>query len=457
MKKQQLSAIFRQAQRAEAMVSAEETVALLNNTEKKGSNTTEGLRWLALGGVLCVGVAILSWFVWQEQWRDTSTHGIGQDSLRTNAVFPPDAHGWKKGDTLSTLVEYHFRVPGKRQIIPPYLQNKNIAGVRMLFLTPKELLALGLRGMPDGSVQHYQGRKSFDVPVDKRIGYSPVVGHSPSGSYLSILELTRTGQRYVWIPNEELAIPLQKPLYPRLVTDAEGRTRLARFVFKNIAENRIASMERSLAIHTFVPVFVPCTQGRNGKDTAIAGREGYIFWYEATPEFLQALPERIRQQLAPETEAAEELHEQVLRAINGNRPVPIPTAVLREGKAVEEHSTNETPRTAPAELRFTGDDAVYYDMWRSAVGAITSSLLYPNPVQGLAASVVYTIDDDRMMSITLHDVSGACIAELLAPQKRTRGEHSERIALPHGIASGLYLVVIQSNRGEHAVQRLIVQ
>lgn len=453
MKKQRhLSTILHQARAAEPLVSAAETEQILHAVEtRRGSRIKR--RWKQWGGALGIGMAVLAVVVWQVQQHGLISSGkpsVSAHDAPNGRAHPPRFPA--KGENIDTFIEYHFRVPGKRQRIPPYLQNKNIAGVRVLSLTSDELLGLGLRGLPDGSVQHYQGRKTFALPKNRRMGFSPVLGVSPSKRYLSLLTITRTGQGYVWIPDEELPIPLRSPVYPRLVTDAEGRTRLARFVFKNITEERLALVERSLDIHALLPVFVPC--GKPSADSSHE-REGYIFWYETTPELLQALPQRIREQLVPETKVAAQVRQQMMRAVRDSRPVPMPAVVLQAETATGEHSAEAIPHAN--QPRLTGDDAVYYDMWRSAVGAITSSLLYPNPVQGLATTVRYTLEEERGLTITLHEVSGTCIAELLPPQKRARGEHNERVALPQGLAAGLYLVVLQSNRGEHAVQRLIVQ
>ncbi len=63
--------------------------------------------------------------------------------------------------------------------------------------------------------------------------------------------------------------------------------------------------------------------------------------------------------------------------------------------------------------------------------------------------------EPRNLRIILHDLSGRKIAELSHIKSFTSGERSESFKL-QDIEPGMYVISVRSNKGEHAVQRVIV-
>ena len=60
------------------------------------------------------------------------------------------------------------------------------------------------------------------------------------------------------------------------------------------------------------------------------------------------------------------------------------------------------------------------------------------------------------MVITLHDINGNRLMELASAGNKSKGEHNISLSLGQ-VPSGIYLIAIQTERGEQAVQRLIVE
>lgn len=93
---------------------------------------------------------------------------------------------------------------------------------------------------------------------------------------------------------------------------------------------------------------------------------------------------------------------------------------------------------------------------RSSNGAITSTDIYPNPVTDGAATLAYTLSEDRILSVSLHDLSGTKVADILQQQRRTAGPG--QFAFPiTGVSPGMYLVSLTTEKGERTVRRLIVE
>lgn len=430
--KHTLSDYLDRARRADALLPAEEMQALLQRSPQQAGRFRHHHRVTAVAAVTVLCAGAVWWFA-----RDTDTTTVQQ---RTAPAVPA---GREEADTY---IEYHWNTPGVRGTLPAYLQRKNISGVHLLRLNDKELLRLGLRGLPDGVVQQYEGRqKNMPATMKKKLRRLNYVGDSPSETYLCWLTLTPRGQEYRWLPAEEQDVPLRRPLYPRLVTDAAGRTRLARFEFRNVTQSMLESLERSIDIHSLLPVWVPCGTNDSTGD-------GYVYWYEATAELMEALPERVRTAVGREAAGVGEVRVQTQSAFREGRPVPVPAAVL-----LEDRPTTDAREPVAEAQRLTGGEAVYYDIWRSAVGAVSSSLVFPNPAATPQVLLQYTLDEERVVSVTLHDIGGRCLAELVTAGRKTKGEHRDELRLPQDIRPGMYLVVIQTERGEHAVQRLIVQ
>jgi len=144
----------------------------------------------------------------------------------------------------------------------------------------------------------------------------------------------------------------------------------------------------------------------------------FIVWYEATDEFLEKLPNRLIQKINPELNAADDQ---------------------------AEHCDNEPVKK---------DDAVM-DVWSGCSGAIKGMKLYPNPAVD-QSSVELSLEEDRNLSIAIYNLSGKLIKRIGTPTQYSKGQLTKPLDLS-GINPGLYYVVVKSEIGEQALQRIIIE
>ena len=147
------------------------------------------------------------------------------------------------------------------------------------------------------------------------------------------------------------------------------------------------------------------------------GEVDYILWYDPSPELVKALPARIKSKLSKEVRLLEK----------------------------NEFCNNEA---------IAGEEA-YADIWRSCSGAIEGLSVFPNPTDG-KVNVSYTLNENRNICITVHDLSGRKISQLSGFSDKPMGIYDEEFILKD-IQPGMYLISIRTNDGEQAVQRVIVK
>jgi hypothetical protein len=181
--------------------------------------------------------------------------------------------------------------------------------------------------------------------------------------------------------------------------------------FKDIDLKNIYNASSKLDINKLLPVKVPI----NNKSDADFH---FILWYEPTDEFLNLLPDRIVESLKPE-----------LKELVKNKNI----------------CRNNS---------FSQDES-YLEVWRSCNGAISNMSLYPNPASS-KTTLSYTLSEPRELELSLYNLIGQKIAELRPTDLLEPGKYEEvldtKIYPP-----GLYLIVLKSNVGEKAVQRLLIQ
>jgi hypothetical protein len=110
-------------------------------------------------------------------------------------------------------------------------------------------------------------------------------------------------------------------------------------------------------------------------------------------------------------------------------------------------SKSKTKRTEePAGLQETG---------RTSAGAVTNTSVFPNPTSDGGATIGYTLAEPRTLGLALHDLTGNKVLDLAGGMRRPAGSGQLAFTLP-GVAPGMYLVTLTTDKGETAVQRLIV-
>jgi len=183
----------------------------------------------------------------------------------------------------------------------------------------------------------------------------------------------------------------------------------------SVNKNRYAIMSK------LIPVYI-----RIG-DQPIAGsslRRGadVCLWYYPTPEFLSALPDRYRIPLQKELDVIADVEQ---------RKLP-------EGEVC---------------VRLTGEPT-FLGYCRKSSGALARTGVYPNPASE-RITCHYVLTESRDIRISLHDLSGRFLRSLDERESQA-GEHDDELSLK-GVESGAYLIAIRTDRGEQAVQRIIVQ
>ncbi len=147
-----------------------------------------------------------------------------------------------------------------------------------------------------------------------------------------------------------------------------------------------------------------------------ADKPDFILWYDISPELIDALPQQYKDKLAPEMSA------------------------LTEGDYCSSKS-------------MAGEDT-YCDVWRACNGGLQEMKIYPVPVDQ-DFTVEYTLSENRSLDFKIHDLYGEEVATLKTNIKRGSGVQSETFNV--NLPSGMYLLSITSDKGEHTVQRFVIK
>ena len=148
----------------------------------------------------------------------------------------------------------------------------------------------------------------------------------------------------------------------------------------------------------------------------------FLLWFTPNKEFTSALPGRYRDQLASELHALAEVE---------TRCIPAEQAC----KAVK-------------------GDSPFFDLCRRESGALLGVSIAPNPARD-NAECTFTLKDQRDINISLHDLNGRFVRTMIFSELKPSGENKVPLML-EGVPAGAYLLAIRTERGEQAVQQLVV-
>ncbi len=155
--------------------------------------------------------------------------------------------------------------------------------------------------------------------------------------------------------------------------------------------------------------------------------QAVVLWYEPTPAVLAALPERYR------------------------------TALERELKASEKYSSLcdiQNPQERK-EIENAIAGRPFFDTWRSCAGVLSVKSVFPNPARE-QSTVRFRLDAPRNITLSVHDIYGQRLSSIPRTNELPSGEHELLLDLT-GRTAGIYLVVLTTDNGEQAVQRIIVE
>lgn len=207
----------------------------------------------------------------------------------------------------------------------------------------------------------------------------------------------------------------------------------------DLMDSKEREMRWKLEIGSLVPVLV---RSRHGQDHSVdknilvqQWRPNAIFWYEPRPEFLERLPDGVRMRIEREMQLADRLR--------------------RSASSVDGAGDSKMREALVSDIEGVVGKRPYLDVLRGSAGALLETALHPNPAHGLT-KLRYRLAAPRTMSLTLHDLAGQKLREIAVDQPKEEGEWEADIDLA-GLAKGMYLLWITTDKGERVVQRLIIQ
>ncbi len=139
-----------------------------------------------------------------------------------------------------------------------------------------------------------------------------------------------------------------------------------------------------------------------------------IFWFDPDLELIKMLPEKYHEQLIAQYELIE----------NNNYCEPV--------KAGEE---------------------TYFDILQSCSGGLKNLNAYPNPTDG-ALNVNFILEESCKVNLSLHEVSGEKIKNLIANKQYNAGNIEEFFDISD-LPSGMYVIIITNDKGDQVLQRII--
>ena len=240
----------------------------------------------------------------------------------------------------------------------------------------------------------------------------------------------------------DIAVALGSVLYDRILERD--------YIHEEIEPERYdGSMQ--IAAGYLIPILV-----RTGREYTAADKGAHhwrpdcIFWYRVTPEFLAALPEEIGGEISKDLDYLRRLERKP-------KEESIETYVEREMPEFRERLEVSGEYTEDPSQTTAVAGELLSDFWRSASGAVTSSMLLPNPVrQSGECFVRYHLSASRSVSLDLYDVNGKHVRTFARPRERAAGEYLEALDVKD-MSAGVYLLVISTERNERGVQRMIVE
>ena len=141
-------------------------------------------------------------------------------------------------------------------------------------------------------------------------------------------------------------------------------------------------------------------------------------------------------------------NEEFLNAIPERYAAPI----RKELKILSELKKNEIAYESAC--KGLSDQESFFDVCRMQSESIAELNLYPNPAIN-ETTVSFIVLRENTYTVSLHDISGKFIKNLIQPSKYNLGTKEIKVSLGN-LKTGMYLVAISSESGEHAMKRLII-
>ncbi|MBL0174958.1 MAG: T9SS type A sorting domain-containing protein [Ignavibacteria bacterium] len=161
----------------------------------------------------------------------------------------------------------------------------------------------------------------------------------------------------------------------------------------------------SYTLQDLIPIRVRNMNGARNKTSA---DYFYVYWYEPSEKVLSALPERVRRSV------------NAIREKRKQRLIP----QIQGGTSVLPNSIDVN--------------------------------LFPNPVTRDVTTVRFTLPEPSRVAVSLYDILGKRVRELTVCEERNAGICESTLDF-RGIQAGVYMLAVTTERGQQAVQKIVVQ
>jgi hypothetical protein len=468
-----LNELFRQTRVRPRLVKEDDVRNLMSQSDMTG----KGIRKMSYllsrrfqrGGVMFTTAMLIGLVIFQLTVRGDQAAMPLVKSHDSTSYLVEVIRGPESSDSVMVLISPANADTGQNGEFDPSVP-ASIEGVHLFTLTPSEFIRIG-------AIRDSEGITLYNYDKEGRIGETWVGAG---------------GTRWGRISPNEVAAGIQPSRYfPVLITDDLGMYRMASYEEEDIDSALAARMKKAAAanspefhqlaaelsskakrwlaqrFNTLVPIIIRTGQPYTSADSAAKRwRPDVILWYDPTPEFLAALPDHMRRKLVSELAAAghgdavaeasprtspRSRDNDQQRRVRVSQRVAKDTARSRSGVPVIDSVHNDTPLPTN-DAAMTGGP--YLDAWRTADGAVISSMLFPNPAHQ-ETTLLLRLDAPRLLTVALHDLYGRKLREIMQFEMTSPGERGVAIDLG-GIREGIYLIAVMTEKGERVVQRVVL-
>jgi hypothetical protein len=471
-----LDDILSQARTERPVMTREESRILLTSAQTELTrDTTPSTKWrwiMIIGVFLTAGVAITT-------WTSTTVH----ETPSVQRMKSP-ARNKMSGNTANSGTSYGImrNAPDKEEKLLPIMainasatstivmneqrqqsgfastKRVDVSGVRIIELPVGILDSLSIRVTGDGRILYNPISEGLDSSIVFQLPKSqlPIVvanDDAPYRSYSSLHQNLRIRMitdsrgeqqaRWAYAKSDKQPDYSDVLLFQRLQDTAALSPQEIRELLQKVDSARKAKepeIARLYDINRLIPLKVSTS------DTSY-----YIFWYDPTAELLDLLSSRTLAQLRLETIASE------MALYDKDEEASIRMTDLRQLHTLLDSLI--TRRIAHGENIQQSSDALpgtsIMEMSRLSDGALSLYSISPNPNKG-EFSVRFAVRETRVIDFSVYDIHGNQLQAATSGVRVATEESESVIRLKRDLPPGIYLLVLSSNKGERAVQRLII-
>ncbi len=197
---------------------------------------------------------------------------------------------------------------------------------------------------------------------------------------------------------------------------------LGKSLISRVANNRLSvfqAYQNRILMNYLIPVEImfPYQKSTDSSYDQISE----VLWYLPTKEFVEALPERYRNVLSRELKAIE---------------------LIESGKMMPEEA-----------CKGLSVDETFFELCKLSSESVKDINVFPNPFND-NGKIKFFLLNDRIVNMTIHDVSGNYIKTLINWEKLQKGEKTIDFDM-NGYQSGTYIINISTDNSERVNKRFV--